>query len=217
MNITKEILMNGTACTSGVADVWLPFIQAACDKYNVNTVNRIAAFLANVGVESTSLTRFEENLHYSAAELAKVWPTRYAVKNLAELKTPNELAIKLAAAGPEAIANNVYASRMGNGDEQSGDGWTYRGQGPIQITGKSNILRCLAAIGLTSEPPDLLQKPKAGALSAAWFFSSNKCNELADAGKISEIVKNINGEIPCVANQGTLRINRFRSTAAMFK
>jgi putative chitinase len=216
MIISKEVLMNGTGCASGVADVWLPFIQEACDKFNINTANRIAAFLANVGVESQQLTVFSENLHYSAVGLAKTWPSRYAVKSAAELKTPNELALSLVG-DPEKIANNVYADRLGNGDEQSGDGWTYRGQGPIQITGKANITRCLAAIGKTGNPPTVLQDPEAGSLSAAWFFSSTGCNALADEAKISEIVKVINGQIPCVANQGTLRINRFRSAAAMME
>ncbi len=216
MIISKEILMNGTGCSSGIADVWLPFIQQACDKYQINTPNRIAAFLANIGVESTSLTVLAENLHYGAQGLANTWPTRYAVKSVSEYKTPNALALLLSG-DPEKIANNVYADRLGNGDEQSGDGWKYRGQGPIQVTGKANITRCLTAIGMPNAEPEALQGKEAGSLSAAWYFSLNGCNKLADEGRISEIVKAINGQIPCIANQGDLRIKRFRSTSAMFK
>ena len=212
MNITKEVLITGTGCTPGVADVWLPFVQQACDKFSINTAGRIAAFLANVGVESGGLVLLVENLNYSAEGLTRTWPSRYAVP---DSKLPNALALAIAR-NPQAIANNTYAYRLGNGDIDSGDGWAYRGQGPIQITGKDNITRCLAAIGMAGSDPSVLQKPEAGSLSAAWFFSSKGCNQLADTGQISAIVRVINGTIPCVANQGQTRIARYRSALQLF-
>ena len=90
----------------------------------------------------------EESFAYSAQRMAEVWPARYAVDPKATVKRPNALAVKLAAAGPQAIANNVYANRMGNGDEASGDGWANRGAGPGQLTGGDNWKAFAAAMNM---------------------------------------------------------------------
>lgn len=209
MNITKDTLVIGAGCGDAIASAWLAPMMAAMEKFEINTPLRIAAFLANVGVESNGLSALSENLKYSANRLANTWPNRYAVDASAMVKQPNGLAIKLAN-NPEAIANNVYANRMGNGDEASGDGWHNRGQGPIQITGNANLTRCAAAIGINVvSNPAALQEPVAGSLSAAWFFSSTGCNELADASNIAGVIKKINGTSPCVANNGAKRIKLF--------
>jgi putative chitinase len=216
MNITAEQLSTGTGCTMAMAVNWLSSIQAAMDKFEINTPKRISAFLANVGVESAGFSALTENCNYSANGLAKTWPNRYAVDQHALVKVPNDLANRIAN-NPQAIANNCYANRMGNGDEASGDGWKFRGQGPIQVTGKTAIANCGNAIGvdLTSDPTQL-QQPPYGALSAAWFFATSGCNQSADAGDIAGVIRHINGQPPCTVNEGALRISRYNSALASF-
>ncbi len=176
-----------------VADQFAPALSAAMAKFKINTPQRMAAFLANVGHESGQLTTMVENLNYSAQGLANTWPSRYAVDSKARPLVPNTLATRLARK-PQEIANNVYAGRMGNGVETTGDGWRYRGRGPIQTTGKSNYTATGKAIGqdLVARP-ELLEQPEHGAMAAAWFWSSNGLNELADAGKLEAITRRING------------------------
>lgn len=206
IKLTSAILMAGTGCSSAVAGAWLAPMQAACDEFGVsNTPERVAAFLANVGVESNGLTVFVENLNYSAQGLANTWPARYAVGAQVTVKVPNQTAYQLAG-NPVAIANNVYANRLGNGPESSGDGWKYRGQGPIQLTGRDNILKFFAAAGLAlNTDPAELQQPALGSKSAAWFFANSGAFVFADEGNFACTVKSVNGQLPCPANQGDRR------------
>lgn len=206
MKLTTAILMAGTGCTSSVAATWLAPMQAACDKFGVSdTPARLASFLANVGVESNGLTVFVENLNYSAQGLANTWPFRYAVDSHVLHKIPNAVAYQIAR-DPKAIANNVYANRLGNGNEGSGDGWNHRGQGPIQLTGRDNFMKFFAAAGLPlNTDPAELQQPTLGALSAAWFYSISGALEAADKDDFACTVKNVNGQPPCSANQGDRR------------
>lgn len=115
----------------------------------IDTPARRAAFLAQVGHESSQLTRLVENLNYSAQGLAATWPGRY----LGPDGQPNALALRLAR-NPQAIADNTYATRNGNGDEASGDGWRFRGRGLLQITGRANYRLVGEALGepLEAEP-----------------------------------------------------------------
>jgi len=198
----------GAGCNSSIAALWLPSMQAACDRWQINNRRRVAAFLANVGVESNGLQVLVENLNYSAQGLAATWD-RYSATGK-KGGPANSLAQRLNR-NPQAIANNVYANRMGNGDEASGDGWKYRGQGPIQITGADNLKAFFAAMGLPLDTdPAKLQQPDLGSESAAWFFAARaNCNPLADADQISNVVKAINGQLPCPANQGDLRKSRY--------
>jgi putative chitinase len=124
-----------------------------------------------------------ENLNYKAETLTKVFPKYFRDVN------PDDFAKQ-----PEKIANRVYASRMGNGDEESGDGFRFRGRGLIQLTGKSNYTRCGEALGkdLTTDS-DYLSTPEGAARSAAWFFQENGCNETADADDVIKTTKIING------------------------
>lgn len=167
---------------------WLEPMNRAMTRFNITSRVRMAAFLAQVGHESAGLTRFEENLNYTAQGLAKTWPNRFSAGG-----KPNELAHALARK-PAAIASVVYANRMGNGDETSGDGWKYRGRGPIQITGKDGYATAGSALGVSLlSTPELLLEPEYGALSAARFWSATGCNELADTGQFTAITKKING------------------------
>lgn len=206
IKLTSAILMAGTGCSSAVAGQWLAPMQAACDEFGVSdTPERVAAFLANVGVESNGLTVFVENLNYSAQGLANTWPGRYAVGAHVLQKVPNQLAYQLAG-NPQAIANNVYANRLGNGPESSGDGWKYRGQGPIQLTGRDNIMNFFAAADVpVNSDPALLQQPELGSKSAAWFFADSGALKAADANDFACTVQAVNGQLPCPANQGDRR------------
>ena len=107
-----------------------------CQVWNKTGI-QVSHFLGQCHHESHEFQRLDENLNYSAQQMANTWPTRYAINSKAKVKVPNQLAIKLAR-NKIAIANNVYGGRMGNGPESSGDGWKHRGYGPIQTTGKTN-------------------------------------------------------------------------------
>jgi putative chitinase len=185
--LTLANVQAGCGATSANAAKWLSYIQAACDAYQINTPLRLAAFLATIGVESEYLTTAQENLDYSAQGLADTWPRLFANNGV-----PNALATSLAR-NPQGIANAAYAYENGNGGPTTGDGWRYRGQGLIQITGASNY--SLATIGANLDlvnHPELLQLPQNAALVSAWFWSNGNLNALADAGEITAISKYIN-------------------------
>ena len=171
---------------------WACALNPALQKYSVDSADRIASFLAQTGYESVQYNRLEENLRYtSAARLVKIWPSRFTNEDMAAPYVNN----------PEKLANQVYANRMGNGDEQSGDGYRYRGRGLIQLTGRSNYSAAAKAIGLDlANHPDLLLQPQAASMSAAWFWQARGLNELADdrtddndLADFTEITRRING------------------------
>ncbi len=210
--ISKNAIVSGTGCRAVEADKWVDPINKACSKYGITGKKSIAAFLANIGVETGDLTRFTENLNYSAQGLANTWPTRYAVDSKAKVKVPNELAYKLNR-NPQAIANNAYANRMGNGPESSGDGWRYRGQGAKQITGKANFEAYAKSSGIDAvNHPELLSSdPETIIDSAAWFFAKQgNCIPAAEADDFDLVVFRINGARPNDANKGWLRKQRYK-------
>lgn len=174
-------------------------LNAAMAEFDINTPARQAAFLAQVGHESAQLSTAEENLFYSADGLANTWPARYGRKVqgnyvLSQKKRilPNELALALQRK-PEAIANNVYANRMGNGPEESGDGWRHRGAGWIQLTGKENQLAAALYFDIPLEKiGDWLRTPEGAARSAAWFWKVNGCNAYADRGDFDGVSDLVN-------------------------
>ncbi|QOV06254.1 endolysin glycosyl hydrolase [Burkholderia phage Maja] len=217
MNISRQAFQIATACTDSVAAQWLPAFEAAADEFGLNTPQRICAVLAHVGVESAGLTVFSENLNYSAQGLANTWD-RYSVTGKRG-GAPNALALRLAR-NPQAIANNVYANRLGNGDEASGDGWTHRGMGPIQLTGKdtqfSFMLDC--DVDMVNHP-ELLAQPEQGARSAAWFCTKYKKGFLAaiDAGDFDRTTMIVNGQASCTANHGPTRKSRYEAALNAWK
>lgn len=182
------------------AEKWVDAVAAACQEFNIDTPQRIAGFLSQCAHESGGFERLQENLNYSAEGMAGIWPRRFAVlgpDNKPVKKDgknqPNKFALALHRK-PEMIANVVYSGRMGNGPTESGEGWLYRGRGLKQLTGKDNYTRCGAALGLNLvENPDLLLEPEGASLSAAWFWSVNKCGPLADADDFVGLTKKING------------------------
>lgn len=179
------------AITQANADRFATPLADACAEFGIDTPVRLAAFLAQVAHESANLARLVENLNYSAQGLLGVWPNRF---------TPE--AASALARQPERIANRVYAGRLGNGDEASGDGWRYRGRGLIQVTGKTNYAACGKALGLDLVgSPELLETPGPAARSAAWFWSSRGLNAPADRGDIEAITRTINGGLTGLADR----------------
>lgn len=157
----------------------------ACQKFNINTPVRVAAFIAQCAHESANFSRLEENLFYTTPErIRQIWPTRVAsLGDAARLVR-----------SPQALANRVYAARNGNGSEASGEGWRYRGRGLIQLTGRANYAAAAEALGAPLlEQPELVARPAYAALTAAWFFAAAGCNALADASNIEAITRAING------------------------
>lgn len=172
---------------------WATELSAAAAEFDVSTPERLAHWLAQLGHESAGLTRFEEDLNYSAKRLAQVWPRRYAVDPRAADLQPNVLAHHLAFK-PEQLANDVYSGRMGNGEPATGDGWAYHGRGPIQLTGRTNYERAGAALNVPLvEHPEMALQVDVGARVAGWYWATHGCNELADQGDIGAITRAING------------------------
>ncbi|MGC3305711.1 glycoside hydrolase family 19 protein [Pseudomonas aeruginosa] len=189
MPITESQLLYILPRCRPVVGVFLPALNRAMLQFDIQSGVRQAAFLAQVGHESAQLTRLVENLNYSARGLAETWPSRYRGAD----GQPNALAQRLAR-NPQAIANNAYANRNGNGDESSGDGWRFRGRGLLQITGRSNYRAAGAGLGLPLEAePELLEQPEYAARSSAWWWVAHGLNGLADCGEFAAITRRING------------------------
>lgn len=166
------------------AGEWIDAINETFEKFDISTPERQACFLGQCAHESGGFTALSENLNYSAASLCRVWPKRFPTMTDGQNCERN----------PQKIANKVYASRMGNGDEESGEGYAYRGRGLIQLTGKSNYQACGEALGVDLvENPDLVATPQYAALSAGWFWNKNKLNAYADKGDMEGLTKKING------------------------
>jgi putative chitinase len=168
---------------TGDGERWLTALNTALVRWDINTPERAAMFLAQCAHESGGFKTLIENLRYSANALLRTWPTRFS---------PDE-AVRMAY-DERQIAERAYGGRMGNGIEGSGDGYRFRGRGIIQLTGRDNYTRCGQAIGQNfPEHPELLEQPQWAAQSAGWFWSTRGCNELADAGDFTGITQKING------------------------
>jgi putative chitinase len=153
-------------------------------RYEITTVERVEAFLAQCGHESADFTVLKENLNYSAEGLSKVFPKRFPTVAAAQPYNRN----------PEKIANKIYADRMGNGPEASGEGYKFRGRGAIQLTGKENYSKFAASLGMDLTAAVAYCETLEGAIeSACWFWTTNKLNALADATDIVALTKRING------------------------
>jgi putative chitinase len=159
-------------------------LNATFEKYNISTKSRQAMFLAQVGHESANLTAVRENLNYGADGLRRVFP-KYFDASIATAYHRQ----------PERIANRVYANRMGNGPEKSGDGWKFRGRGAIQITGKENYSKLQYAMGHGSIETTIawLETSLGAVMSAGWYWDSRGLNAHADVGDIVTVTKKING------------------------
>lgn len=167
---------------------WVESMNNVFPTYDINTPQRVAAFLAQCGHESGGWTVFEENLNYSAQGLNGIFK-----KYFPTIESAQPYARK-----PEMIANKVYANRMGNGPESSGDGWKYRGRGPIQLTGSANYKAFAQEMfddweNLYANPDWVTADRDFALMSAIWFWNKNKLNVQADSGDIKLMTKKING------------------------
>ena len=188
--------MNLDSLKGHVPDSVLTQIPSVMEKFGINTNLRLAHFLAQVGHESGGFKITAENLNYKATGLLNIFKKYF--KNADG--TMNIEKAKLYERQPVKIANLVYANRMGNGDEASGDGYKYRGRGYIQLTGKTNYTAFAKSVGDdVVANPDLVAS-KYPLLSAAWFWSKNNLNQLSDAGADDGVVGNITRKV----NGGTI-------------
>ena len=166
---------------------WHKALSQLLPDYEINTPQRIAAFVAQCAHESGGFMVLKENLNYKAASLRKIFPKYFPDDAIAQryASMPNK---------QEAIANKVYANRMGNGPEESGDGYRYCGRGLIQLTGRQNYTWFAASLEITpEEATEYLGTFEGAAQSACWFWETNKLNQWADAGDIVTLTKRING------------------------
>ena len=153
-------------------------------EYEINTPQRVAAFVAQTAHESGNYVFLEENLNYRAASLQKTFAKYFPTLELAQQYEKK----------PEKIANRVYANRMGNGSEETGDGWRYRGRGLIQLTGRNNYEFFAGSLEIpVQEASEYLGTFEGSVQSACWFWENNNLNKWADAGDIKTMTKIING------------------------
>lgn len=168
-------------------------LAQACARFQIATPARLAGFVAQCRVESADFTALEEGLWYTTPErIRAVFPSRVPTLADAQRLVRN----------PQALANRVYAGRLGNGDEASGDGWRYRGRGLKQLTGRSNYADAARALARPYvEQPDLVAQPEDACLTAAWFWHSVKGNILADSAQWDAITRAVNGPAMLLADR----------------
>lgn len=168
-------------------DHWYEACVAILPEYEINTPQRVAAFVAQCAHESGNFKILKENLNYKAPSLRKIFPKYFPDDLMAEkyASLPNK---------QEAIANRIYANRMGNGPESSGDGYRYCGRGLIQLTGKENYSFFAGSLDMAVEDvPEYLGTFEGALQSACWFWETNNLNQWADKGDILTLTKRING------------------------
>jgi putative chitinase len=186
MEITKDQLAQ-IIPKNPYVEQWCNALNKLLPDYGIDTPERVAAFLAQCAHESGGFMFLQENLNYRAASLRKIFPKYFPTDILAEhyASMPNKA---------EAIANRIYANRMGNGPETSGDGFRYRGRGLIQLTGKSNYEAFAESIETPLEEiPAYLETFEGAVQSACWFWESNNLNQFADTDDIKTMTRRING------------------------
>ena len=167
-----------------IDEKWLDPLNETFAKYDINTPVRQAFFIGQCAHESGNFKVLEENLHYKAESLMRVWPSRFPDMDVANQYANN----------PEKIANKVYGGRMGNVED--GDGWNYHGRGLIQLTGRDNYANCGSGLGVDLlGNPNWLLDPKYATLSAGWFWNKKGLNNLADTGDYETMTKRINGGV----------------------
>ena len=183
MEITQQQL---AACIGNnqYLEQWCNALNKILPDYDITTPQRVAAFVAQAAHESGNFTALHENLNYRPETLRKVFPRYF----------PDDAIAARYAHNPEMIANRVYANRMGNGDEASGDGFKFCGRGLIQLTGRSNYQAFADSLEMNiDEVPEFLATFEGAIQSAAWFWETNNLNQYADSGDILTMTKRING------------------------
>lgn len=168
-------------------------IIPAMTRFGIQTPRQVRYFIAQTCFESQGFTRFAENLNYTHAEqLVKVWPHRFTLNKEDTKKAYAPDYIR----NPQALANLVYANRNGNGPPESGDGYDFRGQGPIELTGRANFYEASMAIYGDDRlvyNPELVQQPEVGFAVSAWFWQTRGLNELAENDEFTRVTEVVNG------------------------
>ena len=163
---------------------WVDALNATFDRFNILTPVQQASFIGQCGHECGQFKVLEENLNYRAETLIKIWPKRFPTLEFAKQYERQ----------PRKIANSVYANRMGNRDEASGDGFRFRGRGAIQLTGHASYFHAGQACGQDFVmEPDLVATPQFAAMTAGWFWNTHNLNQYADARNFVLMTKKING------------------------
>ena len=179
--------MNLDKLKGHIPDAVIAQIPGIQDKFEINSPLRLAHFLAQCGHESGGFRLVKENLNYSAKGLMGIFKKYFPIEALAKQYERK----------PEKIANKVYSSRMGNGDEASGDGAKFCGRGFIQLTGKTNYQAFFKSIGADINTDPTLVATQYPLASAAWFFNKNGLHKIADGGAtdavVTSITKRVNG------------------------
>lgn len=189
-----QLLRIAPRCPDTIA--WAAALNEAMREWGIESRLQAAHWVAQLAHESAEFTRLVESLTYTSAErILAVWPSRFWLPSPQQPTCP---AGKRDARGfvraPVLLASYVYAGRNGNGGENSGDGWRYRGRGPIQITGRANYVRAGQSLGLPLiEQPEIVVDPDVGARAAAWYWTDRKIGPLADANDIEAVTRKING------------------------
>ena len=167
----------------GIGAEWSEPLTTTFTTFGMNDARKMAAFIGQCSHECNHFKTLEENLNYRPETLQKLFGHKFK---------PEEIAIY--AHHPEKIANRIYANRMGNRDESSGDGWAWHGRGCIQLTGHDNYWHFGQAVGQDFvKNPQLVATPMYAALSAGWFWKTHGCNELAEAQNWEGLTRRING------------------------
>ena len=182
--------------------IWFDVMYNILPQYGINTPERVAGFLAQTCHESQDYNVLEENLYYSASGLRKTFP-----KYFGSAATASKYSRK-----PKMIANLVYSNRMGNGNVASGDGYKFRGRGPIQITGKYNYTECSKFLfkdsRLVNNPDLILTDKKICIMSACWYWSLKNINKTCDKKDVVTMTKLINGGTIGLADR-KVRFNKY--------
>lgn len=193
MNL-HQLLTIAPAVGKDRGEAFIGPLTVAMERFDIDTPVRQAAFVGQVLHESGNFTRMTENLNYSAEGLLATFRRHFTQL------TANQYGRTAAhPANQQMIANIAYGNRMGNGAPEGGDGWRFRGRGPIQLTGRANYRACGKAIGIDLiAKPELLEHPEAGCLAAAWFWSAGNpsgrdLSLLADERNVTAITRAVNG------------------------
>jgi len=163
---------------------WFEALSKVLPDYDISTPMRVASFLGETYVESAGYTAIQENLNYRPETLLKTWPSHFPTMDIANQYGHH----------PEQIANRAYAGRMGNGPEESGDGWKFCGRGLIQLTGRANYTKFAESLSMNvDDVPDFLQTFEGCVQSACWFWEANNLNQYADQNAIDHESRIVNG------------------------
>ena len=194
MQITQAQLMRAVSnLNKSKVDEFVASFNMWAIHFGIDTSKRVAMYLAEVFHESGNLRYTEENMNYSADGLLKTWKSRFT-KEKAQMYARN----------PEKIANYVYANRMGNGNEASGDGWRFRGRAFIGITGRDNYQKYADSewcVGDLMENPDMLSQFPENQKASMWFWDTQNLNKYADMCDIDRCSRIINGGTLGLANR----------------